>query len=238
MSKNYNAKRDANPSQIHKEYGSGVFLEVIQPNDTFERVTINLISLNPNNTQKCMISTYVDVPDFITLCQRIACGRFGKMIERGKAIALQSNSFPAEIWKKQGGKIGPKNAWMLTIHPGTKSDCIFKAVRGTGVKGKNGLINLKYSSTNDQVIVPLAHEALENLANISLMRIQAYITSRQMRGLYDYVPRTNAGEPEYRNEDFVEQQPVDAAQQVQQAVPVQQAQAPVQQIVDGPVNFL
>lgn len=238
MSKNYNAKRDANPSQICKVHGNGVFLEVIQPNDTFERVTINLVSLNPNNTQKCIISTYVDVPDFITLCQRIACGRFGQMIERGKAIARQSNSFPAEIWKRQGGKPGPNNAWMLTIHPATKSDCIFKAVRGTGEQMQNGLIKLKYSNTNDQVMVPLTHELLENIANISLMRIQAYITSRQMRGLYDYVPRTHAGEPEYRNEDFVEQQPVDAVQQVQQAVPVQQAQAPVQQIVDGPVDFI
>jgi hypothetical protein len=197
MSKDYNKRRDNNPSQIAKEYGRNVFIEVIQPNDNFERVTINLVALNPNNTQKCMISTFVDMDDFITLCRRIVCGRFGQMLERGKQIAAaNSNGFPQEIWKRQGGKEGPNGAWMLSIHPATKGgDCLIKARRGRGEKMDNGLVKLCYSSNDDQVMISLTHEILENIANMSLMRIQAYIVSRQIRGLYDYVPRTNKGEP-------------------------------------------
>jgi hypothetical protein len=95
---------------------------------------------------------------------------------------------------------------MLSIHPATKGgDCLIKARRGRGEKMDNGLVKLCYSSNDDQVMISLTHEILENIANMSLMRIQAYIVSRQIRGLYDYVPRTNKGEPEHPQQGFTEQ---------------------------------
>ena len=45
MDKNYNENRDKNPDQIIKKFGKDVFIEVIQPNDQFERVTVNLVTV-------------------------------------------------------------------------------------------------------------------------------------------------------------------------------------------------
>lgn len=198
--KRYNEKRDNNPDQISRKFGKNVFIEVIQPNEDFERVTINLVSLNPNQTQKCMISTYVNMDDFVTLCQRAACGRFGQLIERAKVIAASSNKFPEPVWKRQGGKPTGNNhatAWMLSLHPATKvGDIIIKAERGEGKVLDNGLIQLIHSNTNDRVTISLTHDEFENIANISLMRIQAYITSRAIKGCYINNRRTSKGQPE------------------------------------------
>lgn len=205
MSKNYNKRRDRNPDQIIRvDCGDG-FVEVIQPNDDFERVTINLVSLNKDNTQKCMISSYVDVPDFLTLCNRIVAGRFGRLVEDVKKSIAGSNNFPPALWSRQGGKEGPGGAWMFSIHPATKKgDVILTARRGPGELVKDTkLIKLVFGNNNDYVICPLTHWTLEEIANASIMRIQAYIVSRQIRGCYDNLRRTSKGQPETPQNTFV-----------------------------------
>lgn len=201
MDKNYNENRDKNPDQIIKKFGKDVFIEVIQPNDQFERVIVNLVSLS-GVKQKEKISCYVDMDEWLTLCNRIATGRFGKYVEDAKRACVSNNGFPPELWKRQGGKATPGGAWMLSIHPATKGSnaVMIKAQRGAGEAMSNGLIKFIYNRNNPQVMIGLTHEMLEDIANMSLMRINAYIVSRQMRGCYDrkYIPssQTNA-QPEY-----------------------------------------
>jgi len=38
MGKDYNKNRDKNPDQISKKFGKNVFIEVIQPNEFFEKI--------------------------------------------------------------------------------------------------------------------------------------------------------------------------------------------------------
>jgi len=150
-----------------------------------------------------MISTYVNLDDYLTLCQRISLGRFGQLIEKAKVLASTSNKFPPELWKKQGGRINSDSsvsAWNLSIHPATKKgDVIIKAQKGVGKIIDGGLIQLIHNQSNEQVIISLTHEDLESIANMSIMRIQAYITARQIAGAYENNRRTSKGQPEYND---------------------------------------
>ena len=165
MEKNYNENRDKNPDQIIKKFGKDVFIEVIQPNDQFERVTVNLVSLC-GAKQKEKISCYVDMDEWLTLCNRIATGRFGMYVEDAKRACANNNGFPPELWKKQGGKATPNGAWMLSIHPATKGSnaVMIKAQRGAGEAMSNGLIKFIYNRNNPQVMIGLTHEMLEDIA--------------------------------------------------------------------------
>lgn len=198
MDKNYNENRDKNPDQIIKKFGKDVFIEVIQPNDQFERVTVNLVSLC-GAKQKEKISCYVDMDEWLTLCNRIATGRFGMYVEDAKRACANNNGFPPELWKKQGGKATPNGAWMLSIHPATKGSnaVMIKAQRGAGEAMSNGLIKFIYNRNNPQVMIGLTHEMLEDIANMSLVRINAYVVSRQIRGCYDRKYTPSNAQPEY-----------------------------------------
>ena len=144
----------------------------------------------------------MNMDEWVTLCNRIVTGRFGMYVEDAKRACANNNGFPPELWKKQGGKATPGGAWMLSIYPATKGNnaVMVKAQRGAGEAMSNGLIKFIYNRNNPQVMIGLTHEMLEDIANMSLMRINAYVVSRQMRGCYDrkYNPSSQPNaEPEY-----------------------------------------
>lgn len=196
-------KEKNNPGCFIRKDGANTFLEVLSPTPEFNKITINFIEYNKDTYKQIrLIPIYFTVPEFLVFCKKIEQGIIQRMCEAEKKRCLDNNiGFPNYIYQQLGGTpaTSPSNtrtdgrdeAREFTILPATKSrfaNVMLKAERGPGKKTTEGLISMDRSNRDiiEKVIVSLSYDALLEIALISQVRIQAYVTAREVNGDFKY----------------------------------------------------
>lgn len=197
-------KEKNNPGCFIRKDGNNTFLEVLSPTPEFNKVTVNFVEYDKTTFKQIrLIPIYFTVPEFLVLCKKIEQGIIARKAFDEKQRCLTNNvSFPNSIYQQLGGTpaSSPANkradrrdeARVFSILPATKSkfaDVMFQAERGPGNTTKEGLISMDRSDRNaiEKVIVSLSFDNMLEIALISQMRIQAYITDQQIKGHYTYI---------------------------------------------------
>lgn len=186
-------KEKNNPNQFIRKDGYDSFVEVLAPTPEFNKVTVQIVKYN-KQTNKMVDSNsfFFTIPTFLMICKKIETRELLWMNENAKKKALaEPNANPERLLFRQSGTITESGVVARTFFfsPATKSksaNIMMNIEKGVGVKQESGLISMNYKAGGvTRLMVGLTYEDLLEIALISQMRLQAYITARQIRGDFD-----------------------------------------------------
>lgn len=193
--KSYEKKKNSNNHLIFQEWNDTKnhksVLEILPPTDEFDKVILQIQKTTDGKTVTTYF--YMEIEDMLTLCHNIMQYSIQGVIQQSKEKALETNSYPEQLFLERGGneKDGNVTARSFYFQATTRSESSNVMViieNGKGYKTKDGLFNIDYKA-NDFVrnSVAMSYKTFMKMAVSCYSRLNAIIISREMRGFY--IPR-------------------------------------------------
>ncbi len=192
-----NNKKD-DPRTIYKIHANNTFVSVIGPdiNSNYDNIVMEFVEFDKNSNRKVgEIDIYYSIPEFLSLCQMIIDRTMINMIQNDKKRCIENNikySDARLLPKRGGGMVNNHIMYRENYFCSASSDRMngmMIAEIMDGIKNQQGLINPKLTNgsvTNKKIIrVPFLFNDIYNMAMISMYRIQAFLTAKQLRGDFD-----------------------------------------------------